>query len=215
MKHLSPLAIFISTAFFAAQNVHAQTLCDSMDSIFSQHSPVLLAENTDLDNDGLSETASLRLIEYVACEGPDDDLKDATLTAFDFNLAVFDAETGAADAVSYRLLIAAIMLIGSDIQTQLNTAFGDVFTGSYAVVQCTGLDCTPDPVALGQIEVFSFVSRATNEPYTGTGDLDLDGTNNATEFNNIDTQNGFMTDFVNAATDSTLDGSETQSNRSL
>jgi hypothetical protein len=231
MKHLSPLAIFISTAFFAAQNgfmtdfVNAATdstldgsetlsnrsLCTSMDAIFDQLTQVQLSyfgNDTDLANDGLIDKASLSLVEAVVCEGPDNDLKDATLTAFAANLAVFDEELDVADFADYRPLIAAMMLIGADTQTVLNAAFGDMMTGTYEVVQCSGADCTPDSVALGQTEFSSLVVRAANEPYSGTGDLDNDGVTNATEAANVKAQNGFTSDFVIAATSPELDGSE-------
>ncbi|HIA48252.1 MAG TPA: hypothetical protein EYN96_09880 [Candidatus Hydrogenedentes bacterium] len=226
MKQFSSAAFFVFTALFLSQAAIAQNLCDSINDIFDQYEQARsdnFGSDNDLDDDGLVDRASLSLIEAVACTGPNNDLKNATETAFAFNLDVIDMEARIADLADSRLLIAAMMVIGADMQTRLEAAFVVVesevtvplLTGSYATVQCIGADCTPDPVALGQIQVFSSVTRAVDEPYTAEGDLDLDGFDNLTESNNVKAQNGFTSDFVAAATSSTLNGTEALNNTSL
>ena len=194
-----------------AGSANAQNLCTAMDTILQQHGQaenVIFGGNEDLDGDGLPEYISLRLIQAVACDGPADDLKDATQTAYAFNLDVFDAEPGAESAEAYRPLIAAMMMIGLEIQPIVNAEFDDVLVGDYEAVLCTGGDCSPDPLSPGSVMALSVITRATDEPYSGTGDLDSDGTNNVTEYTNVLAQNGTTSDFIIAATSPGLDGTE-------
>ena len=59
-----------------------------------------------------------------------------------------------------------------------------------------------------EFEVFDGVVRAVGEPFTALGDLDDDGTDNLTEFDNVAAQGGELSDFVIAATSPDLDGTE-------
>ncbi|MFP6581330.1 MAG: CFI-box-CTERM domain-containing protein [Candidatus Hydrogenedentota bacterium] len=166
----------------------------------------------DLDDDGLPEQASLALIEAVACIDTTSDMNDATFNAYNMNLAVFDLEVDVNHLLPYRNTIALLMLIGADVQVQLNAALHGVLLGTYEIVQCDGAECTPDPIPEVDASVAlitrSVVTRATNEPYSGSGNLDQDGTDNATEYSNVISQGGRTHDFVVAATSPNLNGTE-------
>ncbi len=191
---------------------NAQSLCEtiggSMD-LYEIFRVEYFGGSQDIDGDGMSDHASLRLIEAVACLNPVSDMHNATNTAYAANLAVFDLEASAGSLAPYREVIASLMMVGTEMQI----ALGGLLTGSYAVVQCIDVNCVPDPIpgfdVADGFEVFAVSTRAAGEPYSGSGDLDLDGTNNLTEYNNVMAQHGFVSDFVVAATSSNLNGSET------
>lgn len=189
--------------------------CNAFPGAFDNYESLvftLLDADGDLDDDGLPEQASLALIEAIACIDTTSDMNDATFNAYNMNLAVFDLEIDIDHLLPYRTSIAFLMLIGADVQTQLNTALGDVLLGTYEIVQCTGSECTPDPIpevdASVAVITRSIVTRATDEPYSGTGNLDQDSTNNVTEYNNVTNQAGRTHDFVVAATSPNLNGTE-------
>ena len=180
----------------------------------------------DLDGDGFGDALSLALIEAVVCVGPESDLNTVTEEGYLFNLEVFDAEEDAGEWSGYRELIATLMLIGFEGQVELNALLGDVLGGYYAVVECVDGECSayamepPPPEVehplekeLPAAELPAVTVRDSHEPvisypYTATGDLDQDGTDNLTEFNNVNAQQGEFQDFIIAVTSPNLDGNE-------
>lgn len=217
MRHHALGIIATMLLFLSGPTVQAQDIepCEIFPGVFGNHGAFinsLLESDGDLDDDGLPDSASLALIEAVACIDTESDLHDATFNAFNMNRAVFDLEVDVEELADFRDAIALLMLISADLQLNLNAALEDILMGTYEIVQCTGSDCTPDPVpevdASVAVRSLAVVTRATNEPYSATGDLDQDGTNNITEFMNVASQGGLTFDFVVAATTSTLNGTE-------
>ncbi len=208
--------VFAVSVMGLGPGAHAQTLCETIDSSVELYDSFIIDffdSLQDNDNDGLPDHASLRLIEAVACLSPATDLYDATNNAYEANLAIFDIEPGAAILIEYRELIATLMMIGADMQANVIAVTEGMLVGNYVTVECNGGDCVPDALSGYELtevfEVFAEDVRSATEPYTALGDLDLDGTNNVTEYNNVMDQNGFTSDFVIAATSSNLNGSET------
>lgn len=219
MRILSSVCSFLLIGLTVAPTVQSQDIdpCDASAAAIGQFLQLrdqFFEGISDIDGDGLTERASLELVEAVACLNAGSDMADATMNAYNMNLAVFDLESGEGidDLTPFREAIAMLMLVGADVQAAANGHFGDILTGTYERVQCTSGECTPDPVeemsAREMVNTLVIGTRATDEPYTGTGDLDGDGTNNATEYNNVIEAGGTNYDFVVAATSPDRDGTE-------
>ncbi len=168
----------------------------------------------DLDADELPDTASLALIEAVACDPfADESMNAALFWVYNVNLiilegeaelSVLDSEAAAAGVQDVRSLIALLAAGSASLETAVKDALATsdppiILTGDYGAVTSAVPICNPPdhPPAADP-----------NEPFSAAGDLDGDCTNNLTEYNNVIAQGGVMSDFVIAATSPDLDGSE-------
>lgn len=210
------LLIIGIAVFVPFSTASAQELWETIDASIELHEDFIeeyFSGNVDMDNDGLIDYASLKLIEAVASLNPVSDLYDATNNAYEANLAIFDLEPSARPLKEYRELIATLMIIGYDMQSSIAVGTYPLLSGDYVSVECSGAVCVPDAVPGKPVsetfEVFTFDMPEVYEPYTATGDLDIDETDNYTEYNNVMDQNGSTTDFTIAATSSTLNGTTT------
>jgi hypothetical protein len=200
-----------SVADLCAAFPAAQQAADGFALMFAQGAE-------DLDDDGLPDRASLALVREVACN-PDAPvpLATATTTAYEANLALFDAETGTAGLESFREAIAVLMLTNASTEASVKAvlALADppfTLLADYTQVTCSAGVCMPAPTrntaATGEFLDFEAAPRAPDEPYAADGDLDGDGVSNLTEYNNIVAQGGSLESFVIAATSDELDGTE-------
>ena len=160
-----------------------------------------LYDEADLDTDGLPELASILLMEGVSRDG-DHPFWQGLSDAYDSNLPIARDEPDVEVLGDFRELIAALMCIGDGFQSVLKEfleTYGIVLTGSYVSVNSLSGE---DP-------------RAFDEPFSGLGDADEDGFDNATEYVNVVAGGGTLADFVEAALDSRSDGTTGGSQRSL
>lgn len=217
MKGILRVLMLMVMGGFVSVSAWSQVLCDSMDVILVQFADAeqrVFGEDSDLDGDGFGDALSLALIEAVVCVGPESDLNTVTEEGYLFNLEVFDAEEDAGEWSGYRELIATLMLIGFEGQVELNALLGDVLGGYYASVECVDGEVSayamepPPPEETPDVMVRDSHEPVITYPYTATGDLDQDGTDNLTEYNNVNAQNGEMSDFIIAVTSPELDGNE-------
>ena len=141
----------------------------------------------------------------------------AALNAYEANLLALDAEADAVQLEAYRSGLAAVMALSAGAQSALAgvlSGAGITLSGFYAAVTCDGSgNCTPDALPGGKPLSEGFVvltgdAKALNEPFSGAGDLDGDGVDNATEYANVLDAGGATDDFVNAAADAELNGTE-------
>lgn len=164
----------------------------------------------DLDEDGLPEYASLRMVRDIGCRASQS-LNEATRVAFDLNLDAFDEEADADALSDYREIIAALMLVSADTQaayTALLAENGFLLTSDYITVTCAaGTGCQPEFEE--KPAVFDLLTtRDVDEPYSGTGDIDGDGFLNVTEYNNVLSIGGNIDDFIIAAGSRELNGDD-------
>lgn len=211
------LSVIVSSVFLPMAQAQDVDTCDAFPTVLNRYAELrdmYFDGDEDLDNDGLPDRASLKLIEAVGCLNANSDMADATYNAFNMNLAVFDSEDPEliSELDRYRRTIAMLMLISADMQSRVNNKLGGLLTGTYERVQCAGEACTPDPVEdvspREMVNTLVIAARDTDEPYSGTGDLDMDGTDNVTEWNNVVAKSGGTDDFVVAATSPNLNGTE-------
>lgn len=172
-------------------------------------------DDTDLDNDGISDDALLSLLAATACIGGDPVLVNATQTAYEINLLWLDAEGRREFLEPYGELLAAWMSSSKSMKNAvLNfmASEGVPLDGAYESIACTADACMPRAVAgmpLDQgYEVFDDPSSAAVSPYMYDGDLDLDGTPNGAEMANVMANGGSMADFALSALDPELDGKQ-------
>ena len=164
----------------------------------------------DLDADELPDSASLALMEAVACDPfAAESMNAALFDAYNINLIILDSEADlsvldgealAAGIQDVRSLIALLAAGSSSLEAAVVDllAMSDpptMLTGDYLAVTSAVADCDP-------------AAADPNEPFSAAGDLDGDCTDNLTEYNNVIAQGGVMSDFVIAATSPDLDGSE-------
>ncbi|MDK1021354.1 MAG: hypothetical protein QGD90_06925 [Candidatus Hydrogenedentes bacterium] len=164
----------------------------------------------DLDADELPDSASLALMEAVVCDPfAAESMSAALFDAYNVNLivlegeadlSVLDSEAAAAGVQDVRSLVAFLAAGSASLEAAVKDALAMsdppiMLTGDYGAVTSAVAECEPP-------------ARATNEPFSATGDLDGDCTDNLTEYNNVIAQGGVMSDFVIAATSPGLDGSE-------
>ncbi len=159
----------------------------------------------DFDGDGVREELALALINASACLSEPDALSAATSAAFSVNRAALRDEAEASELADYVKALAALLLVSENTQASVATILEDAgFTlaQSYEAVTCdsTGL-CLPAKDA-------GAVTKAADEPYSGTGDYDLDGVDNATEVANVRAWDGSAGEELTAVEDPTLDGTE-------
>ncbi len=204
--------------------------CDAFPSVFGDSGLFSIAfggNSRDLDADGLDEDASLSLMEAVACDPfAGESMSMALFNAYNINLiileaeadlALLDIEAEMAGIQDIRSLIALYMALAASLDIAVKDLLVNyepaiVLTGDYVTVTCISDECMPmaiDGRALEEeFEVFDRAVRAVGEPFTALGDLDDDGTDNLTEFDNVAAQGGKLSDFVVAATSPDLDGTE-------
>lgn len=167
-------------------------------------------DTADIDDDGIPEKAILALIQRVSC-GFGSKLRSATLVAYDLNLDALDAESDTAELSDYRELLAALMIISEDMHAALPLLLNESMLSldnDYVRVTCSAGECQPE-FEEKQIAALQVGLRTEDEPYSASGDLDFDGTSNLTEYRNVIANGGSNSDFVLAATSSSLDGSST------
>lgn len=187
-----------------------------VDNSLTQFVDEFAIDTNDLDGDGLPENASLALLQAVACNpSAPVSMSTALFNAYNINHWIFDGESNAEALSEYRNLIALLMSVSDghelaikDILQQANLPL----TGDYVAVTCIESDCMPASIPtrslMDEFEVFADGVRGTNEPFSATGDLDDDGTDNITEWDNVLVQGGSTSNFVTAATSSGRDGTE-------
>ncbi len=172
-----------------------QSLCDVAEQIEAQliQLPGLADTFGDLDEDGLPEIASLRLLAFAECP----QFSSAGLTT----AAVFQQNLGSAHTEPFdtrvqrrRQLVAALMSVSGSLQTALRDTFADmgsVLLNEYSIVGCdaTGKNCAPAAAALD-----------TNAIASGPGDFDGDGMTNAEEWAVLALDNGTLNEYIAAAT---------------
>ncbi len=193
--------------------------CDAMSMMLGQwvlFSADFGVTTDDMDGDGLPDMYAVALVQWVACTGPEDVLWAATENAYAINLLALDAEPQAAALAPYRELLAVLMLTSQDVQDSVVAVLagqGIALVGTYEVVQTDGLGnytpkAIPDVPIKENYEVFLGDAKTLAEPFSGTGNLDLDAASNLTEYLNTSQRNGNILDFVLVATDPTRDGTE-------
>lgn len=184
------------------------TLCDAAPGIEAALGRLRFVAELygDLDDDGLPEIASLRLLSAAAC-AYDTSKGFAAERAFELNLDAVDDEPFDMRILRKRELIAALMAVGEETQRTVRDAFaeeGVVLLGSYSVVACdeTG-QCETieiDPASRGAVDGMT----GMDEPFPGPGDYDLDGLTNSQEWAGVMSQGGDLDDFILAATDPSI-----------
>ena len=183
--------------------------CDSFPSAYgdlSDLASIVAGGTSDMDGDGLSDEASLALLDEVACNDRSDPaMREATLNAYNKNLLALADEVDGELIGEYWDIIALLMAASASFQAPIieGLAADDpavILEGTYTAVTCDGSSCSPDENLR--------VTRSTDEPYSATGDLDADGVDNLTEYDSVMAQGGVLSDFVIAATTNTLDGTE-------
>ncbi len=183
-------------------------------SDYTAFSAAFAGGTNDLDADGFPDTASLALIEAVACDPfADESMNAALFDSYNLNLVILegevdlgilDSEAAAAGVQDVRSLVAMLSAGSVSLETAVKDALAAsdppiVLASDYGSVTFTVPACEPPdhPPAADP-----------NEPFSATGDLDGDCTNNVTEYTNVIAQGGVMSDFVIAATSPGLNGSE-------
>jgi hypothetical protein len=169
--------------------------------------------DADFDSDGIDDKFTLALLDVVCSRDLEDNLRVATLNAFDINRMSLEAEADFASLQDYKLGLAALLLLSTDMQTAVSDALAGqsiTLSGTYEVVKVVGGVFMPSALegkslAVGY-ETFAGLTKATDEPYSATGDFDGDGTSNLAEYQNIAALGGTPEDFAASANDPTDDG---------
>lgn len=201
-----------------AQTVDPCSPLANVEGAFVQFISDFSTGTNDHDADGMNDNASFALMQEVACNPlAPVSMTNALFNAYNINLAIFDGEASAGALADFRDFIALAMAI-SDAQEPAIKAIllaanpSITLTGAYVAVTCAGADCVPAAIVripiTEEFEVFADSVRATNEPFSATGDLDGDTVDNLTEFTNVEAQGGETADFVIAATSANLNGTE-------
>jgi len=131
----------------------------------------------DLDADTLPDAASVALVSYVACK-PTHGLSASVVADLEANTAAWEAifTTGALNDNS--VFFAALAGVSAEMRTALGGYFGQ---------DLSGLDL--------------YGSAKAGERFSATGDLDNDGLDNVTEYDQVMAAGGDLETFVMAATD--------------
>jgi hypothetical protein len=137
----------------------------------------------DMDQDGLPDRWMLELLAEVMFYS-NMLYHETAWDAYVHNLLAIDAQFP--ERTPYRECLAALLLMSNAMRDGLVGALG--LEGDYLVVSTAG--------------------KTTEEPFSGTGDFDGDGTTNLQEYLNTIGQGNSMYDFVHAAADPDSDGSE-------
>ncbi len=170
----------------------------------------------DFDGDGIEDTFTLALLEAACNLELEDDLRSATLNAFDINRMNLEKEAQFESLQEYELGLAALLILSTDMQTAVTNALADqdiTLSETYEVVTMLGGVFMPSAVnglSLAQAyEVFDASVKSANEPYSAAGDFDGDGASNLSEYNAVVVDGGgSVDDFVTAAGDPLVLGGE-------
>jgi hypothetical protein len=146
----------------------------------------------DIDGDGMPESVSLALFK-AAYEQNGEPYAAPMRNGYQENLVLFASESDSPDLPPQRGAVAALLLLGDEIKAALIN-----------FLHTRGIILNLDYTSLNT----SDVSRATNQPLSGTGDLDGDGVSNRNEYLNTIASGGTIDDFILAALDPAKDGSD-------
>ena len=170
-------------------------LTNAMPTVFNQFDQFKtvheLYDDVDIAGDGLPDIASFTLMNE-ALKQYDTEEAQALLEGYEVNLDIINSEADVETLGNFRELIAAWMLMGEETQVALKdflVSKGVVLTGDYVTV------------------IFTSTSRGIDEPFSGLGDFDMDGFNNALEYANVLARGGTLDDFIAAAIDPASSGS--------
>jgi hypothetical protein len=184
------------------------TFCSDVAAVNTQFQDFLTdfaITSDDFDGDGVREALALALVNASACLSEPDALSAATSAAFSANRAALRDEANASELADYVNALAALLLVSENTQASVVAILEDAgftLTQAYQAVTCDSMGlCLPAKDA-------GAAAKTTDEPYSGTGDYDLDGVDNATEVANVRTRNGSADEELTAVEDPTLDGSE-------
>jgi len=202
-----PAGEFVDLGAFEVIN-GVPPLCEVADRAEAQFArlPFAADELTDLDDDGLPELASLRLLAEAACNyGSPENLSVAA--AYEANFEAANGEPFDMRILRNREMIAAAMTVSDTAQETLRDALaklGVVLLNDYVVAECgaNGEPCVP---SRGE------GAPAVNSSVSGLGDFDADGMSNADEWAAVLAENGTLDDFVAVATDPAVRGSSHES----
>ena len=170
-------------------------------------------KSDDIDADSIPEDFVLALVEVSACSIEASGLPAATASAFEVNLAALAAEAEAAGLADYANALAALLLVSEDTQAALAAILEGAaisLAQNYESVTCDGFGVyLPAKIDANTYEAFEAGAKSLDEPYSGTGDYDGDGVDNATELENVLATGGGQIDFADAASDPLIDGTGT------
>ncbi len=194
-------------------------LCGALDTIDSQFDMFMTdfgITDADFDADGIEDAFMLALLDVVCARDLEDSLRNATLNAFDINRMNLEAEAQFDSLQEYKLGLAALLLLSTDMQIAVSNALADqgiTLAGTYEIVNVVGGIFMPSAakgLSLSEgYKVFDVSLKTTNEPYSATGDFDGDGASNLTEYNAVVIDGGgSIDDFLAAAGDPLVIGGE-------
>jgi hypothetical protein len=194
--------------------IPAENPCEVEEMILEQYD-LLITDfpdlTDDIDADMIPDAAMLDLFLFVSCRVTDEAVVDATHNAYDQNLEILDDEANAALVEDYREILATLLSMNEMMKSSLIATLsnnGITLTGDYISVTCSDTEnCLPEFVEDDEPDVTRQTqTRAANEPYSGSGDLDGDATTNLDEYLNVIAIGGDNNDFSVAAFSDRLDG---------
>jgi len=131
----------------------------------------------DLDGDTLPDAASMALVSYVACK-PTHGLSASVVADLEANTAAWETIFTSGALYDNSVFFAALAGVSAEMRTALGGYFGQ---------DLSGLDL--------------YGSAKAGERFSATGDLDNDGLDNVTEYDQVMAAGGDLETFVMAATD--------------
>jgi len=147
-------------------------------------------QTDDSNGDGIPDRWQARLVGHVVCD-TNHALNSLAVDVLAFNLGSLAAESSplfftVGELHDVRHLFAALILVSDAGRSNITTTLGLV--RPYVTVDLS--------------------AKSIDEPFSGSGDLDGDGTTNLQEYLNVIANGGGELDFVLAATSAGLNGSE-------
>ncbi len=172
--------------------------------------------DADHDFDGLPDEFALALVCAACDREAGDGLRGATLNAFDINREALANEEFYESIEPHGPVLAALMLISRDMRDALRgrLALSDVqLSGIYESVASLDGEYMPSSIADKPLSeaylVFEVEPKANDEPYSASGDFDLDGASNLSEFTQASIGgDATISNFIDAATDPLSAGSQ-------
>lgn len=182
--------------------VPALSLCELQDRIAAQLADFQteFGAGADLDGDLIPEAFTLALIRRIVCYTDYMYLRASTEATFSLNMETLRGEPAYDQIKPYKELVATLMLATRQLRDEVILLLADngvVLEGAYYVVTCEGLNCLPQfdkdqYLVLDEKQGLSgFI-----EPYGPASDLDDDGADNLTEYENAAQTNGGSAYFV-------------------
>lgn len=158
-------------------------------------------DSEDIDGDGVPDLVMLQVMETIVCT-PDfyDALGAIVDTVFMTNLQAVTSEDNVNFFADYADAMALMLAMSGNMQNQLaelHEAAGLFLTSSYTVIACDPADCADTG------------GKSLNEPFSGTGDVDNDGTLNQEEYANVVARGASVAEFIAAVLDPAQDGTFT------